>query len=141
MGFSFAPNGLDVNPPNGASAKHPVARITEAGSTSHIGEQREWRVKITTGSMCLLMIGSDAAAALIAINRHTPVVLIPFAIATLVSFGAVWWGHRYNGRLTSSPPFSGEKPRWIALTPIQQNRKTGTIKHGFAIHPIGKDQR
>lgn len=59
----------------------------------------KWRVKITTYWMWLLLIGLDAAAALIVLHRNMPVVLIPFAIATLVSFGVVWWAQRCDGDL------------------------------------------
>jgi len=80
----------------------------------------KWRIKITTYLMWLLVIGLDAAAALIAVNRNLPVVLIPFAIATLVSFAVGWWAQRCDGDLPRH--LAQKKSRRIALTPVRQNR-------------------
>ena len=67
------------------------------------------RATIVSGLMGLLLIGLDAAAAIVAINRNTPLVLIPFVIATLISCGAIWWAHRPNDELAASPPFCAGK--------------------------------
>ncbi len=48
--------------------------------------------KIAIGFLCLFLIGL-AAAVIVAVNRNIPVVLIPFALATFISFGAIWWAH------------------------------------------------
>ncbi len=80
------------------------------------------RIKMTTDSTGLLLIGCDAAAAMVAANRNTPVVLIPFALATLASFGAIWWAHV---PMANSPPprhLAQKKSRRIALTHSRQNQ-------------------
>ena len=98
----------------------------------------KWRVRAVTGLMWLLVVGLDAAAAIIAVNRDKPVVLIPFAIATLVSLGAVWWAQRCNGEVIASPPFSGEKSRRIALTHTEQNWQTGPINRSSRVGAGGR---
>ncbi len=67
------------------------------------------RATIVSGLMGLLLIGLDAAAVIVAINRNTPLVLIPFITATLISCGAIWWAYRPNDELAASPPFGAGK--------------------------------
>ena len=54
----------------------------------------ERRIKHTICLAGLFLIGLDAAAVIVAVARNTPVVLIPFAVATSISFVAIWWAHR-----------------------------------------------
>jgi hypothetical protein len=107
---------MDINRLNGVGAKHPVLQTTQAGLTHFMpgssvmnNLRLKWRVRMATGLMWLLVIGFDAAVAIIAVNRNMLLVLIPFAIATLVSLGAVWWAQHCNGERAASPPFSGGK--------------------------------
>jgi hypothetical protein len=107
---------MEINRLYGVSAKHPVLRITQAGLTHFMPGNSamnklnlRWRARTATGLMWLLVIGFDAAVAIVAVNRNMPVVLIPFAVATLFSLGAVWWAQRYSGERATSPPFSGGK--------------------------------
>ena len=50
-------------------------------------------VKIAISGLCLSLIGLTAAI-MIAANGNGLIVLIPFALATLVSLGAIWWAQR-----------------------------------------------
>ena len=68
-------------------------------------------VRIAIGFLCLFLIGLTAAVVIIAVNRSSPVVLIPFALATLVSFEAIWWAQRRGRKPTASPPVSEDKRR------------------------------
>ena len=69
------------------------------------------RVHITTGLFGLLLLGLGAAAIIVAVSRSVPVVLIPFAGASLISFGAIWWVHRSSGERAAAPPFGADKIR------------------------------
>jgi hypothetical protein len=51
----------------------------------------------------------DAAAVIVAITRTTPIVLIPFGSATLISFVAIWWAHHGDRKLTRFTPFGADK--------------------------------
>ncbi len=66
-------------------------------------------VRITTGLFGLLLLGLDAAAVIVAVSRSTPVAVIPFASASLISFGAIWWAHRFSGERAAIPPFGADK--------------------------------
>ena len=74
-------------------------------------------VKVASGFVCLFLIGL-AAAIIIAGDRNSLAIRIPFAIATLVSCGAVWWGHHGDRAFTSSAPFGADK-----ITPDSSNAR------------------
>ena len=66
-------------------------------------------LKRTTVLTGLLLIGFDAVAILVALTGNAPAVLIPFAGATLISCGAIWWAQRRNANVTmSAPPGTGK---------------------------------
>lgn len=69
------------------------------------------RIQITTGLFGLLLLGLGAAAGIVAVSRSVPVVLIPFAGASLISFWAIWWAHRSDA--CPAKPVDRERPTWL----------------------------
>jgi hypothetical protein len=67
------------------------------------------RLQNSTGLLGLLLLGFDAPLVIMAVTRHAPVVLIPFASATLISCVAIWWAHHDDRTRTISAPFGVDK--------------------------------
>ena len=79
------------------------------------------RTRITLGLVGVFLLVLGATLLIIVVTRHTPVVLIPFASATFISLGAIWYAHHGDCELSQSPPFGVEK-----ITPNSSD--TGSAK-------------